>query len=258
MPGEKDQEKKEIHHAEELPSPSQAMLKALVLGSISSSCCWIQLSLNLLSYIGIINCGCAGFNAFLGPIRPLTRSVTIAWLIWNWCSSYNDTSADIIMNTSKAKCCRRERSRPILSSLLCIFLMFSPEVLTMYDQNLKGGAFMDIFRQRNLDIDVETKVTRLNYVVDNMGCEACINAVEKLVTDFEAVVENNVVSLDTGEVEIFVDTTQWDDFDVDQKAFENSLNSALQTHGYELHQKGWVTKRMKSSRDMFTVGTEFL
>lgn len=133
---------------------SVAMLKALVLGYISSSCCWIQLSLNLLSYLGIINCGCAGFNAFLGPIRPLTRSVTIAWLIWNWCSLDNDTSADIIMNTSKVKCCRWERSRPILSSLLC----------------------------------------------------------------------------DTGEVEIFVDTTQWDDFDVDQKAFENSLKNLHYKH----------------------------
>ena len=47
-----------------------------LMGLLSSSCCALQLLLNLASM------GCAGFNTWLGPVRPHMRALTVLVQIW--------------------------------------------------------------------------------------------------------------------------------------------------------------------------------
>ena len=53
----------------------------VVLALASSSCCLLQLALNLLSV------GCAGFNTWLGPARPGTMGATASLQVWLWRST---------------------------------------------------------------------------------------------------------------------------------------------------------------------------
>lgn len=48
------------------------------LGLLSSSCCVLQLALNMLSI------GCAGFNTILGPIRPQMIAITLTLQAFMW------------------------------------------------------------------------------------------------------------------------------------------------------------------------------
>ena len=82
----------------------ELLSKALALGLIASSYCWMQLALNLLSNfrhsfgLGLgVGVGCAGFNTVLGPLRPFMRCITLVWLLWNWascCANANASACD--------------------------------------------------------------------------------------------------------------------------------------------------------------------
>lgn len=243
---------------------SGSMLKIFALGSLSSSCCVMQLILNALSYHGILNLGfgCAGFNTILGPLRPVTRSITFVWLIWNWWSQSSPSQSSRSQTVSVSACCggKKKPRRPIFETVMCLALMFSPEILTFYGNRTNNIDLMfwttkQIETADNNDRENKSFV-RLDYVVDNMGCEACINAVETLIRERKGVLKTSIVSFETGEVEIFVDEEGWDG--PKRKYFEEDLDSALQEHGYELHQKGWATKKMnmnmKMNDNMFSVG----
>eukprot|EP00406_Dinophysis_acuminata_P004414 CAMPEP_0179218100 /NCGR_PEP_ID=MMETSP0797-20121207/4282_1 /TAXON_ID=47934 /ORGANISM="Dinophysis acuminata, Strain DAEP01" /LENGTH=119 /DNA_ID=CAMNT_0020924403 /DNA_START=53 /DNA_END=409 /DNA_ORIENTATION=+ len=82
---------------------------------------------------------------------------------------------------------------------------------------------------------------RKRFVVDNMGCEACVNAVERILTQHPGVVYGRVTEFERGEVEVFVadETANWVAFS------EQALDSRLRKHGYELHERGWETESMK-------------
>ena len=99
-----------------------------------------------------------------------------------------------------------------------------------------------------------------------MTSEACINAVEQLLSKQEYVVKSTVLSVETGEVELYIAqdfNKRWElesnlgsesDSDPNVENMRNrfileDLNSMLQKHGYELHERGWVTKKMKADRN---------
>ena len=61
--------------------------------STGSSCCAVQLTINALAPLGINLLaplglqGCAGFNTFLGPLRPYTRGATATFFAVRWASA---------------------------------------------------------------------------------------------------------------------------------------------------------------------------
>ncbi|GFH55833.1 hypothetical protein CTEN210_12309 [Chaetoceros tenuissimus] len=225
------------------PSSTEGLFfQAFAAGSISSSCCLFQLLLNLLSSWNILHIGCAGFNTVLGPLRPYTRTMTLIWLLMQWFQHLN-----IYPPLGKQEkdqincCCTTSRRKLFLSSLLCLGLMFMPELL----ESIRHSSFI----QRNsqtISIDPRN-VVELNYVVDNMGCEACINAVEKLMNGHIGVLSSKVSSFETGEVNIQVNKELYErNTEVTwTKYFEDELGDLLHTHGYELRPVGWITKSMK-------------
>merc|ERR1711865_583946 len=69
----------------QLPEGSlQSWAVAVVAGLLSSSCCVLQMAINLLSYLDVVQLGCAGFNKVLGPIRTPLRVLTLAGVGMLW------------------------------------------------------------------------------------------------------------------------------------------------------------------------------
>lgn len=158
---------------------------AIITGSISSSCCFIQLCLNLLSSIYTLPIGCAGFNTTLGPWRPYTRTLTVAWLIRSWVLTFqhkkiNERGDDQSIDSNNNGCCNGVHGATskkstimkskVISTIICLILMFMPEGLQFFG----GPAIAPSVESKNL--------LRLNYTVDNMGCEACVYSVEALIS----------------------------------------------------------------------------
>jgi len=218
---------------------TNVFFQAFAAGTIASSCCLFQLGLNLLASFNILHVGCAGFNTILGPLRPYTRAMTIAWLLQKWFTSGE---------RGRSKCCTKGgRKGLIVSTVMCLTLMFMPEMLEqMRHSNL------DLIR---LGLGYQklhgSEIIKMEYVVDNMGCEACINAVERLVDGKSGVVHSKVSSFKLGEIDIYVDNAGADP--TWKEKFENELLEILKESDYDLHPRGWVTKKMTldMSKTMF-------
>ncbi|KAF9581959.1 hypothetical protein BGW38_000836, partial [Lunasporangiospora selenospora] len=90
-------------------SSSRSYLYALTAGLLSSSCCIIQLALNLFSI------GCAGFSV-LTPLRPLFLGLTLLLVVYT-ITAY------------------RWSSRTALTLLIVLPLTFSPEMVSVYNQS---------------------------------------------------------------------------------------------------------------------------
>ncbi|KAF9081247.1 hypothetical protein BGX23_001103 [Mortierella sp. AD031] len=90
-------------------SPRWSYISAVTLGLLSSSCCLIQLALNLLSV------GCAGFSV-LTPYRPLflaTSSLLVLFTVYKY----------------------RWSSRTALTLALVLTLTTTPEMVAVYNQS---------------------------------------------------------------------------------------------------------------------------
>jgi len=83
-------------------------------GLLSSSCCALQLGLNVLAAFNVIHVGCAGFNKILGPLRPVIRTITLAYLGGLWNKSFR---------------ARTEKRKLLIGTLFTLVLMFLPEAL---------------------------------------------------------------------------------------------------------------------------------
>jgi len=167
------------------------IFQVFAAGSVASSCCLFQLIINLLStWNNILHIGCLRFNGTLGPLRPYTRFMTLAWLVWNWISisiQENGEREHDQRESEKSTCCAkagantgRSRRMALLSStVLCLTLMFMPEMLEQWRHSQFRLCF-DAWGKWKIN-GIGNDVVKFEYVVDNMGCEAFIHAVEKLV-----------------------------------------------------------------------------
>ncbi|KAK3820620.1 MAG: hypothetical protein JOS17DRAFT_793977 [Linnemannia elongata] len=95
------------------PSPRWSYISAVTLGLLSSSCCLIQLALNLMSI------GCAGFSV-LTPYRPLFLAFS---------------SLLVLVTIYKY----RWSSRTTLTLALVLALTTTPEMVAVYNQSSTGS-----------------------------------------------------------------------------------------------------------------------
>ena len=173
-------------------------LWAVVAGLLSSSCCALQLGLNLLSTFNILHIGCAGFNKVLGgPIRSITRALSLGWLSFLW---YRHRSNS------------KQRQRLLISTAITLSLMFLPEMLRSTGV---GPAVAPPTSDQVI----------LNFKVPNMGCEACESNVQKIIGRQNGVIES-AVDFDAGLAQIVV-AKDWS-FDV------GLLEKQLTNAGYGL------------------------
>lgn len=139
-------------------------IQGLIGGLLISSCCLIQLFLNLFGL------GCAGLNTFLLPYRPVFISLTIVSLTYAF-----------------------YRSRPskwhfTAIITLTILLSFSPELLRLYN-----NANSSITSNSN-----QVKSYETHWKIEGMHCEACRSAVLRALKSLEGV-DQVSVNLETNE-----------------------------------------------------------
>ncbi|CAF2736585.1 unnamed protein product [Rotaria sp. Silwood2] len=140
-------------------------INGLIGGLLISSCCLIQLFLNLF---GI---GCAGLNTLLLPYRPLFISLTIISLTYSFFryrpSKWHFTAVVIFT----------------------LILSFSPELLRIYNDQFA----------RNDIVDDQVIVTY--WKITGMHCEACRSAVIQSLRKLDGVLSVNV-DLETGQAKL--------------------------------------------------------
>uniref|UniRef100_A0A0G4GBC2 HMA domain-containing protein n=1 Tax=Chromera velia CCMP2878 TaxID=1169474 RepID=A0A0G4GBC2_9ALVE len=225
---EKEGEKKKGHfqQREKGESPGTVigrwlgdLVAAVFAGLLGSSCCALQLGLNFLSAIDVLHVGCAGFNKVLGPLRPTLRFVIFCWLSFLWFRVLTSGQKE---GQSGAKQKRNSITRLTVRTLLTLLLLFLPEVL-----RYGGGPAI---------APPPGNARRLVFTVDNMGCEACESAVRLEMERFDGVLQAEV-DFETGRAELLA-AEDWG-------FSESGLDERLRLRGYELHEEGWMTRKMK-------------
>merc|ERR1740130_1567534 len=156
----------------QLPEGSlQSWAVAVVAGLLSSSCCVLQMAINLLSYLDVVQLGCAGFNKVLGPIRTPLRVLTLAGVGMLWRHPKKRTVALLIQ------------------TCLTIGIMVAPELLL-----ISGGPALAPATGNTVQYDIS---------MDGMGCEACQMHVQKLLERSSGVVSAQV-DFETGTAAVVV------------------------------------------------------
>merc|ERR1740138_1834236 len=105
---------------------SHKMMWWSVFGLLSSSCCALQLILNMFNF------GCAGFNTYLGPLRPAFLAVTITLQVKMWVLAVPNLGLPSTPDYYLPSC--------IISTVVTTVLSFLPELTDLRNQRLASQA----------------------------------------------------------------------------------------------------------------------
>jgi copper chaperone CopZ len=138
--------------------PFAFILQLVILPVLSSACCGIQLAINALVGAG----GCAGFNKYLGPLRPYFLALL-----------FFATATSVPYHQS-----RNVMIRWIGYSVLRWFVALMPEMVYLW--NVRAVAAGNITRKRRAEHngEADTLVTTIEMTIPTMGCVACINKID--------------------------------------------------------------------------------
>jgi hypothetical protein len=128
-----------------LASPLASIFPNVLLPFLASACCLLQLAINFLVGAG----GCAGFNTYLGPLRPYFLSLLVY--------------LTIISRPSKASV-----------SIIRFSMAFMPEVLHFWNKYVRYQWRRE--RSRETRDSILTAIVEID--VPTMGCVACINKID--------------------------------------------------------------------------------
>ena len=131
-----------------------SLYQNIVLPLAASSCCLLQLGLNLLSV------GCAGWNSYLGPVRPYFLGI-------------------LFMSNL--------RHRPPLSTLVwrsAVALL--PEIVFVYNSWQRERTTLTTIETSNLQ-NMDQFVLEVD--IPTMGCVACINAIDSRLRQVPGVLQ---------------------------------------------------------------------
>lgn len=126
-----------------------SVVQAFVLPMLSSACCAIQLLINVL--VGAS--GCAGFNKFLGPLRPFFLGIMVHSLYglrWS------------------------------LRTPCYLFVALLPEILYLWNEHVMSKSRSSLTFKGRQGQGVKIRgMAELS--IDGMGCVACINKVDSSI-----------------------------------------------------------------------------
>ena len=126
---------------------------------LASACCLLQLGLNVLSI------GCAGFNTFLGPLRPYFMALLMVL-------SWNNAAGNVAWTT-----------RGILTLLTRWSVALLPEGLYWFNKYVVEARA----NTRAQDLSLNTLTALVELDIPTMGCVACINSIDKALQRHEGV-----------------------------------------------------------------------
>lgn len=189
------------------PSCHSPSVTAVVLPLLSSSCCAIQLLINALS-----GWGCAGFNTYLGPVRPLLLTFLL-FSTWT-----------LIPH------------RSLGWTVLSLGLAFLPEIVDVWNR-IREYQWNQGGKDGSGDILTSSSTTKIKLDVPGMGCVACINKIGSSLASCktkETIMEGrtwlNEDGLKGGKVELTIpsDTSKED---IDKIVAE--VSNAMKDAGFE-------------------------
>lgn len=136
---------------------------AAVLPLLSSSCCAIQLIINALS-----GWGCAGFNTYLGPIRPILLPIMLlsTWTLLP--------------------------QRSLGWTFLSLFLAFLPESLDIWN-TVRSRQWQQTSRDNNNKVGASSLLpvsAKLRLNCPTMGCVACVNKIDTSIRQCKSAANN--------------------------------------------------------------------
>jgi len=269
-------------------------------------CSFFFNSIALLFPSAVHSKGCLGFNSFLGGSTRIFFRIMAGfvlarqWYTWYTYARKGGSDKDTVKIDTR-KCCLTSKGRLrnlVISTALIILLMIMPEMLQL-SNSLAERSYVDPiepFGPLNRKIltsggqeDVEKNILRVGasstlfpvrFVIDNMGCEACVNSVRTiLATACPGIVEVRGLDFSTGVVDLLVrskmsddesspprdetclDFAEHDGVIVGLPNCQNHLlfdflntDKILRSEGYELHEFGHITKKMKNGRTNSWIG----
>ncbi|RGB34546.1 hypothetical protein C1646_701723 [Rhizophagus diaphanus] len=143
------------------PSDKSSYIWAITTGLLGSSCCIIQLILNIFSI------SCAGFS-ILTPYRPIFLSFTTALILY--------TITKYGLNSKQT----------LVTLLISLSLSTSPELISLYNQ---GKITISPFNlEKPLTEEVEIFVVQIN----GISCEGCANRIKTQFDSKPFVVDSKV------------------------------------------------------------------
>lgn len=125
-----------------------------LISLLSSSCCALQLLLNLFSV------GCAGFNTVLGPLRPFFIALAFHGQIFMW------SQLQLQLQIPRA----------ILGTAITAAVTFMPEALYMYTHKIMGEGGRG---QHDATVS-KTQVCQVG--IKGMACIACVHTIKNAIT----------------------------------------------------------------------------
>ena len=135
-------------------SPFGFLLQVVMLPLLSSACCGIQLAINTLVGAG----GCAGFNKYLGPLRPYFLAMLFV-----------ATTTSFPVRQSK-----KTIVRWIQFSMIRWSVALMPEIVHVWNTNV-GERIQKRSAGR---IGGGNIVATIEMTIPTMGCVACINKID--------------------------------------------------------------------------------
>ena len=132
-----------------------------LLSLLSSSCCVIQLALNMLSV------GCAGFNSILGPARPFFLACALHARVLLRRAAVAAPGVD-----------PRVRQMNVYGGALAVAVAFAPEMVALVAKLRRRGG--------------NVGAASLTLALPSMGCVACVDAVSRAIRSVDGVVDASV------------------------------------------------------------------
>ena len=159
-----------------------------VISLLASSCCAVQLALNLFSV------GCAGLNTVLGPWRPMFIALAVAGQAVMWWAIELPAV---------------QRKSAVASTALTACMTLLPEALYLRQKFLSGTAGKTLAASApTRGGDASSAASRrvptvdVQFSIENMGCVACVTTIGNTIRGIEGV-KSCDISLEKGGVGLF-------------------------------------------------------
>ena len=179
-----------------------------VIGLLSSSCCALQLLFNVFSL------GCAGFNTWLGPLRPLMLAITVSLQASMWRVALTGRGERLLLSAAGA-------------TALTASLSLLPELLHLHihrhDASVERSAAAAAAAAAAAGAE-------MCFRVEGMGCTACSAKVQSTVEALPGVAGCSV-QLEGGKAKVRLDEVAAVDARM-AGALQRSVAAALKEAGF--------------------------
>lgn len=166
------------HHSATASAPAlvEGLVRLLLLPLLSGACCAVQIAIGAL----FAGAGCAGFNTYLGPLRPYFLSVMLVSAV----STMHSSWSSLLRNPARAAAVLTTWAVALLPEAVHARNDWLARRWGGSDNNdgVRGGIPMELLAARGATSDaVPARSVTLELIIPTMGCVACVNKIDSSV-----------------------------------------------------------------------------